>query len=217
MINQYAYNQIFDKAICIIMTNEEKKAKARERSRLWRMKNPDGWEKYYSKNKDYLNDKSQEFYQKHRDKQLKYRKDYYDKNRNEILLKIKSKYIPSDRVLRTEREIIEYNRKNVSRWQKKNPQKVKTRNKRWSNKNRHTLAAIAANTRCKMAAIGNFREEIKNIYILANKMKLETGINYEVDHIVPLKGKTVCGLHLPWNLQIITKSENCKKSRKIIL
>ena len=57
--------------------------------------------------------------------------------------------------------------------------------------------------------------EIRSKYRLAKSMTKDTGIRYTVDHIFPLKGLNFCGLHVPWNLQIITGLENSIKSNKI--
>lgn len=37
-------------------------------------------------------------------------------------------------------------------------------------------------------------------------------VGHEVDHIIPIKNDLVCGLHVPWNFQYLTKSENCSKN-----
>lgn len=95
-------------------------------------------------------------------------------------------------------------RNRVNAYKKRNPSLV-----RWQNANRRLAVRQSTPRWCN-------KEEIKKIYQIAYEYELLTGIPHHVDHIIPLKGKNVCGLHIPNNLQILTKEENLKKGNRLV-
>lgn len=95
---------------------------------------------------------------------------------------------------------------------------AKIRSRLWrKNKPGHRNALKAAYKSAKNGATPKWLsekqlQEIVNFYDLAKELQNLSGDQYQVDHIIPVRGKTVCGLHVPWNLQILPSDLNRKKS-----
>lgn len=120
-------------------------------------------------------------------------------------------------------------RKRASEWYYKNKDNeefksiAKQRQQAWRASNLDKHAAKENKRRAlKLKAMPKWLSEdqlkaIKTEYALSQWCSEVMGIKYHVDHIVPLKGKDVCGLHVPWNLQVIPAVENIRKSNKHVV
>jgi hypothetical protein len=82
----------------------------------------------------------------------------------------------------------------------------------------HRAARTAARTARKLQATPRWADlaAIDAVYQKAHRLTRETGIEHEVDHIVPLRGLTVCGLHVQNNLRAIPKQVNAEKGNRLI-
>lgn len=106
------------------------------------------------------------------------------------------------------------------RWYEKNKEKAFEQARKYAKENPEWKAAHCAKRRsrklraCPPWLTPEQFDEIELFYKQAKTLFKETGLPHHVDHIVPLQGKLVSGLHVPWNLQVITASANSKKSNR---
>ena len=127
-----------------------------------------------------------------------YGKIYYQKNK-EKLREYRRKYHSS-------------NKDKSKEYKLKNKDKIREANRLYRLNNPHIKnTANAIRRATKLNATPKFvnLKKIKEIYKNCPK-------GFHVDHIIPLKNKLVCGLHVEWNLQYLPAKENLSKSNKLM-
>lgn len=166
----------------------------------WCRKNPDKVKarslRWQNKNKDYLAKKHKIYREKNKEKIKEYRNAYRKQNYTKCLKWCKD-------------------------YKLKNKENVKNNLKNWRKSNRDKCNASHAKRRStKLQATpswlsNNDFNNIKIWYMYAKLLKSSFDESLHVDHIVPLQGVDVCGLHVPWNLQILPSSINIGKKNRI--
>ena len=112
--------------------------------------------------------------------------------------------------------------KNI-KYKTKNKTKTSEYNKQWFAKNKDKRAAYEAKRRATLLQRTPKWLTDTDLWIIEEEYhlaQLRTNLfsfPWHVDHIIPLQGKNVSGLHVPSNLRVISGSENTKKSNKFIL
>ncbi len=112
----------------------------------------------------------------------------------------------------------EYVTAGILAWRNKNPKRLAGIYRNWADRNRHKVNAKWMKRQAgKKNRTPNWLTDdelwmMKQAYDIASIRSKCLGIKFHVDHIVPLQGKTVSGLHVPWNLQVIPAKLNQQKS-----
>lgn len=108
----------------------------------------------------------------------------------------------------------------AAKWAKQNQEKKREAARKWAKENAdnvhlHTHKRRAMKAKALPKWFSDFDKlAFTEAYKLAKQRSIETGIPWEVDHIVPLFGKKVCGLHVSENIQVIPRRLNRMKSNK---
>jgi len=168
---------------------------------LWREKFPEKVTQYKQSRKANPNFKQEKaiadrkYREKHAEKLKERKRRYYEQNKERHAILMSDNYQKSKEVVKLR----------VAEWKKQNAAKVNANcMKRHAQKLNATPPWLTEDDHWLL----------EEAYDLAKLRTHMFGFMWHVDHIIPLKGKNVCGLHVPINLQVIPASENCSKRNR---
>jgi len=207
------------------MSPEEKLARRRERDRAAYARDPETFRKLARENrlKPGAAEKQKELGKAWALRNAEHvkaaRKAKYEKNRQDAIEKARVwKQRNPEKVLASQRARAavncEKNRAARKAWETKNPEAALESFKRYRERNREKIRArlaVSKQGREKRRALWANQNAIVEIYRQAELMTQTTGCRYVVDHIIPLQGRTVSGLHVETNLRVIEHHENARK------
>lgn len=107
-------------------------------------------------------------------------------------------------------------------WYAANPDKAKAATDRWLKANPARARQIGRNRdRAQREATPGWLTaihwaQIEEQYEIAVARTVQTGVMHHVDHVHPLRGKNFRGLHVPWNLQVLTAIDNIRKKNYLV-
>ncbi len=154
-------------------------------------------------------------YEKNKEKELQQMRSYRIQHEGKLAAYDKRRWQETDKVQESARN--KKWREDNSEHKKKQAREYHQRTKEVSRPNR--AANCARRRASKINATPSWLtlehlKEMKKYYILAKEKELLYKQKYHVDHIIPLQGSSVSGLHVPWNLQVISAKQNMKKGNK---
>lgn len=104
-----------------------------------------------------------------------------------------------------------------ARFRAQNKEKCAAYEEAYRLRNLHKMAKKTSDRRAaELKAIPKWADHdaMRALYALAARKSRRSGMDHHVDHIVPLRSKLVCGLHVHTNLQVLSGAENCRKNNK---
>lgn len=176
---------------------------------------------YIDKNKESVYNRQKERYLKDRDKYLDMMSRYREANK-EVLKQKQKEYREKNSETKKNRDRLYYaaNKDKIREYREANKERRALQFKEYAQNNKGRIQAIKARRyTSKLKATPKWLSKvdldlIRTEYELSAWCSSVMGEPYHVDHIVPLQGKQVCGLHVPWNLRVIPATDNIKKGNK---